>query len=89
MALFVLLGMPLVGYVWETLNRLLAGHFDPLRLAVSVPLLVLLVVLLRVLAALDFTGVPGLLNTREHDRSGKTRAAGAVKLPALAALDGS
>jgi hypothetical protein len=31
-------------------------------------------------AALGFAGVPGVLNTREHDRSGTTTAAGAVKL---------
>jgi len=49
-ALYVLLGTPLVAYVWETLNRLLAGHFDGVRLLITVPVAILLWVLLRAMA---------------------------------------
>lgn len=41
MALFVLAGLPLVAYLWETLNELLALHVRPDRLINSIPLLVL------------------------------------------------
>ena len=47
---FVLLGTPLVAYLWETVNRLLAGVFDAPRLLISVPALVLLLVLFRFMA---------------------------------------
>ncbi len=40
MALVVLLGLPMVAYLWETINRLLALDFDPVRIAISVPVLV-------------------------------------------------
>ena len=43
----VLLGAPLVGWLWETLNRLLSGHVEPLRLLVAVPAAVLFWLLLR------------------------------------------
>ena len=46
MALFVVLGIPLVGYLWETLNELLAGHVDGTRLLISLPVLALLGALL-------------------------------------------
>jgi uncharacterized Tic20 family protein len=49
-ALFVALGAPLVAWLWETLNGLLAGHFDALRVAISVPVLAVLYVLLILLA---------------------------------------
>ena len=49
-ALFALVGLPLVAYLWETLNELLSGFVDPVRLAVSVPVLVLFVALLVLLA---------------------------------------
>lgn len=42
MAVFVLLGLPLVGYLWETLNELLALEADATRLLISVPVLALL-----------------------------------------------
>jgi hypothetical protein len=41
-ALFVLAGFPLVAYLWETLNQLMAGDVRPTRLAISVPVLLLL-----------------------------------------------
>lgn len=42
----VLLGTPLAAYTWETLNALLSGIVDPLRLALTVPAVVLLAALL-------------------------------------------
>lgn len=46
-ALFVLIGSPLVGYLWEALNNLLAGHVRPLQLLIAVPAAVLFYLLLR------------------------------------------
>jgi hypothetical protein len=46
-SLFALLGTPLVAFLWETLNRLMAGWFDPVRIVISVPALVILYFLLR------------------------------------------
>ena len=39
MAVIVVIGLPMVAYLWETINELLALEFDPVRLAISVPLL--------------------------------------------------
>jgi hypothetical protein len=49
-ALFTVLGIPLLAFLWETLNRLMAGHFDLVRIGLSVPILVLFAVLLRFMA---------------------------------------
>lgn len=49
-ALFTLLGIPLVAYLWETLNRVMAGYFDPVRIGISIPVLLLFFVLLRFMA---------------------------------------
>lgn len=49
-ALFALLGLPLVGYLWETLNELLSGFVDPTRLLISIPVLAVFAVLLVLLA---------------------------------------
>lgn len=48
--LFVVVGTPMVAFLWETLNRTLAGNFDALRVAISVPVLALLYALLILLA---------------------------------------
>lgn len=48
--LMIVAGTPLAAYVWETLNRLLSGHVEPMRLLLSVPCLVLLYLLLRLTA---------------------------------------
>ncbi len=48
--LFLLLGGPLAGYIWHTLNDLLSGHFDGTRLAIAVPAAALLLLLLRWIA---------------------------------------
>jgi hypothetical protein len=49
-ALFTVLGIPLLAFLWETLNKLIAGVFEPWRLLVSVPVLVVFLVVLRFLA---------------------------------------
>ncbi len=50
MGIVVLLGMPVVAYLWETLNQLLSLHVNLTRLLISLPLLVVFVVWLRWLA---------------------------------------
>jgi hypothetical protein len=47
--LFVLIGIPLVAWLWDTLNRLFAGDFNLARVAIAVAAAVLLVLLLRVI----------------------------------------
>ncbi len=49
MALYVLLGIPLVAYLWETINELLAFDVDPVRLLIAVPVLLLFLGLLILL----------------------------------------
>lgn len=48
--LLVVLGVPLVAYLWETLNRLFSGVVDPVRLLVSLPVALVFVLLLRYIA---------------------------------------
>ena len=48
--LFVLLGFPLVAYLWETLNQLMGGEVHAGRLLRSVPAALLLAAILLVLA---------------------------------------
>lgn len=49
MLLFVLLGFPLVGYLWETLNQLMSAEVNTSRLLWSVPVFLVLLVVLTVL----------------------------------------
>jgi hypothetical protein len=49
-AAFVLVGAPMVYYLWSTLNEVLAGHFDGPRLLLS---LLILLIFLGVLAILS------------------------------------
>jgi hypothetical protein len=49
MVLFVLAGVPLVAYLWETLNEVMALEAAPVRLAISVPVLLIFLGLLHVL----------------------------------------
>ncbi len=49
LALFVV-GTPIVAYLWETLNHLLAGHVEPRRLLLAIPVAVLFILLLRVVS---------------------------------------
>ncbi|MEX2571101.1 MAG: hypothetical protein WD737_07325 [Gemmatimonadota bacterium] len=45
--LLAVVGGLLVAYLWETLNRLLSGFIDPVRLLISIPVAVVFVLLLR------------------------------------------
>jgi hypothetical protein len=49
-ALFVLVGFPLVAYLWETMNQLMGGIVRPVQLALSVPAALLLAGVLVVLS---------------------------------------
>jgi hypothetical protein len=49
-AAFVFLGVPLLAYVWETLNDLLAGHWNPRRFLIAIPAFLLLLLLGRICA---------------------------------------
>jgi len=49
-ALFVIVGVPLVAVIWDTLNRLFAGQVDWKWIGPAVVAAVLLGVLLRILA---------------------------------------
>jgi hypothetical protein len=49
-AVFALLGTPLVAYLWETTNVLMSGQVRPMQLGVGVVLLAVFIVLLRLLA---------------------------------------
>jgi hypothetical protein len=51
---FALAGTPVVGYLWHTVNDLLAGQVRPVRLLIFVPVLVVFILLLRLL--LRFVG---------------------------------
>lgn len=46
MAVFVLLGFPLVGYLWETISELLALEVNGTRLLISIPVSAALAALL-------------------------------------------
>jgi len=78
LSVFVALGIPLVAYLWETLNQLLAGHLDPRRVLVSVPLLVAFVALL-------WAGARGLerLAAPPPDRPDEPNVTGTLFLVAL------
>lgn len=49
-ALFVLVGTPMVAYLWETLNVLLSGRVEPGRLGMSLVVLALFAALLTFLS---------------------------------------
>ena len=40
---FVVLGIPFVAYLWETLHQLLSLHLEPLRLLISAALLAMFI----------------------------------------------
>lgn len=50
MAFFVVLGAPLVWYLWQVLNDLLQGIVNPLHLLVAVPVLLLFLGLLALVS---------------------------------------
>lgn len=49
-AVLSLLGIPLLAYIWETLNKVVAGDFSSVRLIVAIPVLLAFLLLLRVVA---------------------------------------
>lgn len=51
-AIFVIVGTPMVAYLWETLNKALAGYFDSIRILIAVPVLALFVIMTRYIARL-------------------------------------
>ena len=50
MAAFVVVGAPMVFYLWTTINELLAGHFDGTRFLLSLGVLLIFVGLLTILS---------------------------------------
>ena len=50
MALFVVLGVPLVGYLWETINQLLSLQVGTTRVLISIPVLLLFIGLMVLVA---------------------------------------
>ena len=50
MTAFVLLGMPLVWYLWTAVNEILTGHVEGGRLLLAIPVLVLFLALLVLLS---------------------------------------
>lgn len=48
----VLIGFPMIAYLWETLNGLLAGEIHRERLLISLPLLLVFALYLWLLAGL-------------------------------------
>lgn len=49
MLLFVVVGAPMVYYLWTTINELLAGHFQAVRLGISIIVLLIFLGLLGIL----------------------------------------
>jgi hypothetical protein len=47
MALYVIIGIPMVAYIWDVLNELLALEFPTGRVLIAIPVAVLLVFYLR------------------------------------------
>ena len=43
MALIVIVGFPMVAYLWETLNDVLALKFEPTRLLITAPVLLVFI----------------------------------------------
>jgi len=58
--LLFVVGTPLVAYLWETLNQLLSGRVEPLRLLISAPVGVALWLVLRMMRRriIGWTGEP-------------------------------
>ena len=46
---FVVVGAPMVYYLWSTVNELLAGHFDARRAGISIIVLLIFLGLLSIL----------------------------------------
>lgn len=50
MAIFVVIGTPMVYFLWSVVNELLTGHVDGRRLALAIPILGVFIVLLGYVA---------------------------------------
>ena len=50
LGLFVIVGIPMVAYLWETLNQVLSGQIEARRMLLSLPMLLAFGVLLFLLA---------------------------------------
>ena len=65
--LLFVVGTPIVAWLWETLNHLLSGHVEPLRLLIAVPVGGVLYLILKLVArftsSLEHTAPP---STREQ-----------------------
>lgn len=49
-AVFVIVGVPLVAVIWESLNRVFAGQFDGARIAIAFVAALVFAGLLKILA---------------------------------------
>ena len=49
-ALFAAVGTPMVAYLWETLNQVMALKFDAVRVGISIPILLVFIGFLILLA---------------------------------------
>lgn len=67
LALFVVVGTPLVAYLWETVNLLLSGNVVATRLLLSIPLLLLFLGMLVLLAR-----TVGRIEAAREERAGTT-----------------
>lgn len=47
---FLLLGVPMVAYLWETVHQMLSLHFETARMLISIPVLAVFIGLLRFIA---------------------------------------
>jgi hypothetical protein len=58
--LLFIVGTPLVAYLWETLNHLLSGRFEPVQLLIALPVAAVLWLVLRTMGRLivQWTGGP-------------------------------
>jgi hypothetical protein len=50
MAVFVIVGIPLIGYLWNLLNNLLALQFNLLQIIIAIPVLLVFGGLLMLMA---------------------------------------
>ena len=47
MALYVIIGIPMVAYIWDVLNEILALEFRTVRILIAIPVVVVLLFYLR------------------------------------------
>ena len=84
LAATILIGVPLLAYVWETLNRVFAGHFDGRRIAITVPVgLALIGALVVAGRTLGRLAAPP---AEPHDGTAEPVVAGTLLLTAMLAI---